>query len=191
MSQNVYTLVTQCIFNIHYRYTLGYTCIYIGLHTHIHYITFHVTECICHRMYIRQIVTQCIYQMYIKCCTMYIGVYTSGPRGLYITVHSIYITVFLDIRPRCRLSNAITVHANIHYSACQYIGYIHWVTFPPCLYTLRCISTEYTLGNNTVMYIRCYRMYIIYITDIHSVVLGFTDGVSKKTPQDLQKTSLS
>jgi len=134
MLQNVYTSlksnVTECIYACHPMYIQYTLQIYIGIHMYIHWVTYtytlhyiscytmyileHVTECI------RQIVTQCIYQMYIKCCTMYIGVYTSGPRGLYITVHSIYITVFLDIRPRCRLSNAITVHANIHYSACQY-----------------------------------------------------------------------
>ena len=160
LSPNVYSIY---ITDIHWDTpvcTLGYTCIYISLH----FMSPNVYTWTCNPMYIRQNVPQCIYTMYIKCCTMYIGVYTFPPNGLYIGLHCIYIWVFLDIRPRCRLSNAITVHPNIHWVTCQctlgiYIGlhtppfYIHWVTFPlnihwvtapQCVYGVtQCIS--YTL----------------------------------------------
>ena len=171
LSPNVYSIY---IGDIHWDtpvYTLGCTCIYISLH----FMSPNVYTWTCHPMYIRKNVPQCISPMYIKCCPMYIGVYTFGSRGLYIGLHCIYIGVFLDIRPRWALSNAITVHPYIHWVACQYTLGIYIGLHPPLFYIHWVV---YTLGCCYPMYIRCYPMYIIYIGDIHWVVLGFTDVAS-------------
>ena len=79
MLPNVYIFVTQCIFNIHWVYTLGYICIYIGLHDIyivLHFVSHNVYRKKCYPMYIRQNALQCISPMYIKCNTMYIPPYT-------------------------------------------------------------------------------------------------------------------
>ena len=75
----LYTFVTQCILNIHWVYTFGYICIYIGLqdiYIVLYFLSHNVYRKICYPMYIRQNTLQCISPMYIKCNTMYIPPYT-------------------------------------------------------------------------------------------------------------------
>ena len=93
---NVYTFVTQCIFNIHWVYTFGYICIYIGLqdiYIVLHFMSHNVYRKICYPMYIRQNALQCISPMYIKCNTMYIPPYTftdTTKRGVYTLGYMVY-----------------------------------------------------------------------------------------------------
>ena len=92
VSHNVYTFfmlhVTQCIYICHPMYIQYTLCIYIGLHlhihcvaTHIHCVTFFVTQCISKKM-LPNVYTS-------KCTTMYIP-------NVYKMQHNVYPTLYID-----------------------------------------------------------------------------------------------
>ena len=174
MLPNVYTFVTQCIFNIHWVYTLGCIRIYIGLqdiYIVLRFLSHNVYTKKCYPMYIRQNALQCISPMYIKCNTMYIPPYTfhsSTKRGIYIGLHFIYIGLHFDIHLRCTLGCMVLGYIVVHflYTLCNiliYIGYIHCVTFLP----LYIHWVTYIHCGGTTMYIGVLHNVPIYIVYIH------------------------
>ena len=133
--------------NIHWVYTLGYRCIYIGLDAIYIVLHFFVTQCIYNDM-LPNVYTS-------ECTTMYI-------HNVYKMQHNVYQPIYIV----CGVKKGVYTLGNSLYTLCCiciYIWGVDWVTW--YLYTLwytsniHCVACLYTLG----IYIVLHFFFGIYI----------------------------